>query len=354
MPALELPLWQWLIVFGVASGGVIGCGIVLARSCDEIARRTGVGGLLVGMLLLAFATSLPELLSGVTAAVADAPDIAVGDLFGSSMANMAILAIIDLGYRRRVWLSVGIGHARLAAVAIGLTTIALFGVVAPSGLRLGPIGVEPLLIVAAYVAAAAWVRRSGNARARAERARAAGSAAEGPELLVPTGWGTERPRAPIRREIIRTALATAGILVTAPALALSAKGIADETVLGETIAGVVLVAVATSLPELVASVAAVRIGAHDLAVGNLFGSNAFNIAILVFIDAAYLPGPILAAVSTATLVAGVAAILLMAIALAAIVENDRTTIGRLEPDAALLLLAYVGTTVAIWMVSRPG
>jgi cation:H+ antiporter len=346
MPAVDLVLWQWLIVFAVACAGVIGCGIVLARSCDEIARRTGLGGLLVGMLLLAFATSLPEVLAGMTAALDHAPDIAVGDIFGSSMANMAILAIIDLSWRRRIWLSVGIGHARLASVAIGLTAVALLGVVAPSGIALGWIGAETIAILVAYVAAAAWVERSGRARTR--RAKSV----EGGELLVPTGWGRETPRQPIRRELVRTALAGAGILVTAPLLAVSSKGIADETILGETIAGVVLVAIATSLPELVASVAAVRIGAHDLAVGNLFGSNALNIAILVFIDAAYLPGPILAAVSTATLVAGVGAVLLMALALAAIVENDATTIGRLEPDALLLLIAYVATTAAVWVVAH--
>lgn len=342
----EPVLWQWLLVFGAAGGGVIACGVVLARSADEIARRTGLGGLLVGMLLLAFATSLPEVLAGVTAALDHAPDIAVGNIFGSSMANMAILAVIDLGWRRRVWPSVGVGHARLAAIAIALTTIAVLGAVAPSGITVGPVGIEPIIILVAYVAAAAWVQRNGRARARKAKT------ANGAELLVPTGWGRETPRQPIRRELLRTGLATLGIVITAPLLAVSAKGIADETVLGETIAGVVLVAIATSLPELVASTAALRIGAHDLAVGNLFGSNAFNVAILVFIDAAYLPGAVLAAVSTATLVAGVAALLMMALALAAIVENDSVRIGRFEPDSVLLLLLYFVTTGAVWIAGH--
>ncbi len=344
MPAFDLALWQWLLVFMAAGGGVIACGIVLARSADEIARRTGLGGLLVGMLLLAFATSLPEVLAGMTAALDHAPDIAVGNIFGSSMANMAILAAIDLGWRRRVWPSVGVGHARLAAIAIALTTIAVLAAVAPSGITVGWVGIEPIVIFGGYVAAAAWVQRSGRARNA--------KAAAGAELLVPTGWGRETPHPPIRRELLRTGLATLGIVATAPLLAVSAKGIAGETVLGETIAGVVLVAIATSLPELVASAAALRIGAHDLAVGNLFGSNAINIAILVFIDAAYLPGPILAAVSTATLVAGVAALLLMALALAAIVENDTTRIGRFEPDSVLLLLLYLVTTGAVWFAGH--
>ena len=97
-----------------------------------------------------------------------------------------------------------------------------------------------------------------------------------------------------------------------------------------------------------ASLAAIRIGAYDLAIGNLFGSNAFNMTILFGADVAYLPGPILAAVDPAQVVAGVAAILLMAIALAAVVHGTRTRIRRLEPDAVVVLVAYAVLVSAVW------
>jgi cation:H+ antiporter len=86
---------------------------------------------------------------------------------------------------------------------------------------------------------------------------------------------------------------------------------------------------------------------NDLAVGNLFGSNAINATIVFFADAAYLPGPILAAVSSQQLVAGLGAIVLMATALGGIVHGARTRFHRGEPDAIALLIIYV---VLLWIL----
>lgn len=334
-------LGQWLAIFVVAGGVVVVAGTVLARSGDEIATRTGLGGLFVGMLFLAGATSLPEIATDVSAALEGAPDLAVGDLFGSSMANMAILAIIDVVHRGRVWPGVEVGHARLAAIAIALTSVAVLAVLVPSGVAIGWVGIETPLIVAGYVAAAAWMSRS-----RGEGRRESHPTGE---IMVPTGWArAEAARHSLRFEVARFAVAAGLILVAAPFLALSGKGIADATGVGQTFVGALLLAVATSLPELVASLAAVRIGAYDLAVGNLFGSNAFNMTILFAADLAYVPGPILAAVDPAQVVAGVGAILLMAMALAAVVHGTRTRIRRLEPDAVALLATYVLLLGAVW------
>ena len=197
-----------------------------------------------------------------------------------------------------------------------------------------------MFIVAAYVAAAAWMSRS-RARATNEGGQRGDSR---PDRVV--GTRESAPQSPIR--VARFGGAALVILVAAPFLALSGKGIADATGVGQTFVGVLLLAVTTSLPELVASLAAIRIGAYDLAVGNLFGSNAFNMTILFGADVAYLPGPILAAVDPAQVVAGVAAILLMAIALAAVVHGTRTRIRRLEPDAVVVLVAYAVLVSAVW------
>ena len=98
---------------------IIGAGVVLAKSGDRISDVTGLGGLLIGMVLVAAATSLPEIAVAVSAVVTeDSPDLAIGNLFGSNMANMALLAIVALVWRGRVWQAVGAGHARTAAVAM--------------------------------------------------------------------------------------------------------------------------------------------------------------------------------------------------------------------------------------------
>lgn len=95
------------VVFCATAAVVIVAGSGLAREGDRLAEETGIGGLWIGVILLATATPLPELVTNISAATLDEADLAVGNLFGSSMANMAILAIVDLMHRqRRVWQAV--------------------------------------------------------------------------------------------------------------------------------------------------------------------------------------------------------------------------------------------------------
>jgi cation:H+ antiporter len=343
----ELAAWQWSLAFLAGAAVLVRAGVALAAASDELAERTGLGRVFVGTLFLAAATSLPEMLTDISAAVADAPDLAVGDLFGSSMANMAILAVIDLCYRGRVWPSVEVGHARVAAVAIGLTAVAVLGILTPPGWSLGWVGLDTVGVAGAYVAAVAWFRRS---------ARAEGPAPVGPEspvppdgLLVATGWSEPPGGAPVglASTVRRFAVGALGVLVAAPVVAVAARELAHEAGIAETTVGAGLLAATTSLPELTASLAAVRIGAHDLAVGNLFGSNAANMSVLLLADAAYTKGPILAAVSPSQVVVGTSAILLMALAMAAIVGGTETRLRRVEPDAVILLVAYLGALAAV-------
>src|SRR5690606_20334244 len=149
-PAAAVSLTQWILLFAAAAVLVAGAGVEVARSGDELAERAGLSRLFVGMLLVALVTSLPEVVTDVSAAVGDAPDLAVGDLFGSSMANMAILAVIDLLHRQRVWPNVEIGHARVASVAIALTALAALGVLTPPGISVGWVGIDTLFLATAY------------------------------------------------------------------------------------------------------------------------------------------------------------------------------------------------------------
>lgn len=341
-----MSLTQWILLFAAAAVLVAGAGVEVARSGDELAERAGLSRLFVGMLLVAGVTSLPEVVTDVSAAVGDAPDLAVGDLFGSNMANMAILAVIDLLHRQRVWPNVEIGHARVASVAIALTALAALGVLTPPGISVGWVGIDTLFLATAYVAAVAWMRRSPVSRF-----------GRGELLPRPTGWSEadhpaappddHGPARPLRPVVVRFTLAALVILVAGPLLARSAEGISDESGLGLTFMGTLFVAVTTSLPELVSSIAAVRIGSYDLAVGNLFGSNAFNMAALLVVDLAYTDGPLLPAVHPSQSVAAIGAVLLMALALAAIVHGE-TRVHRLEPDAVLLLVVYAGCIYAVW------
>lgn len=330
-----------VVVFFVAAGVLVRAGAALAAYSDQIASRLELSRLFVGSLLLAFATSLPELTTDITAARAGAPDLAIGDLFGSSMANMAILAVLDLLYRGRVWPAVELGHARVAAVGIALTALATLAIAAPTGLAIGWVGITPLIIVVIYVASVAWFRRSpllprpGDQRDRVS-------------LHEATGWSAQAARLSMRALWVRFAVAALVVLVTAPFATLSVKAITEATGLSESFTGAVMLALTTSLPELIASLAALRIGAYDMAVGNLFGSNVANMSVLFFADLAYTDGPILGAVAPVQVVSGVAAILLMAIAVAAIVGDSETRVRRFEPDALVLLGAY---GAMLWLIA---
>lgn len=341
--------WQIGAVFLLSAVVLVRSSFDLARNADQIVARTRLTAVFVGGIFMAVATSLPEAVTGVAATLDGSPDLAVGDLFGSSMANMAILAILDLSYRGSVWPSVGLDHARVGSLAIVLTGLAVLGVLDPDIVQVGPVGLMPLAIAAIYVAALAWFRRSPSSlRALgpvtppdpADDASSEESGGHSVGLRGTRGKG-------VGSVALRFGLAALVILVSAPLVATSSREIAIRSGVSETFVGVALLAVTTSLPELIASSAALRIGSYDLAVGNLFGSNAANMAMLVFVDLAYGSGSVLGAVSPAQAVAGVGAMVMMALAIAAIVHGSETRIWRLEPDAAVLLLTYIVLLVAV-------
>lgn len=154
----DLALAPLVLILAASIVAVVIAGTLLARAGDEIAEHTGLGRIFIGALLVAIATSLPELGTDITAALADAPDLAIGDLLGSSMANMAILAIVDLRFRGRLLPYVELGHTRIAAIAIGMTALAAMGIASPSEVQLFGVGLTPILLFVGYVAALAWFR----------------------------------------------------------------------------------------------------------------------------------------------------------------------------------------------------
>ena len=339
-----------LVIFGVMSVIIIGAGVMLAKSGDRIADVTGLGGLLIGMVLVAAATSLPEIAVAVSAVLAeDSPDLAIGNLFGSNMANMALLAMVDMVWRGRVWQRVGSGHARTAAVAIALTSVAVLAVLRPFELAIGWVGIESIIIFIGFISLIAWTHRSSVpavptgevSHEQAEHEHLSGSEVTSRSAILHT----------IRWDLAKFGLAALVILVSAPVLVDAADGIGREANLGESFVGASFLAFSTSLPELATAVAAVRIGAFDLAVGSLLGSNAFNMAIILIVDLVYFDGPILAEVDAIQAFVGVSAILLMSIVLAGIIHGAKTRASRLEPGSGMTLVAYF---VLMYMIFTAG
>jgi cation:H+ antiporter len=342
---LTTDLLVHLTTFVLMSGVIVGAGMLLARSGDRIADVTGLGGLLIGMVLVAAATSLPEIAVAVSAIVTqDSPDLAIGNLLGSNMANMALLAAVDLLSRGQTWQRVGVGHSRTAAVAIALTAIAVLGILRPTGLAIGWVGVESIIIVIGFISLIAWTHRSATPAmpsGELSHAELAARLAQGGSGPAEPGLERRARLQAIRRDLALFGVAAVAILLAAPVLVGAADGIAREAGLSQSFVGASFLAFATSLPELATALAAVRLGAYDLAVGSLLGSNAFNMAVIFLVDLVYTPGPVLAAVEPIEAFVGVSAILLMAIVLASIVHGARTRFSRLEPGAGMTLVLYV-------------
>jgi cation:H+ antiporter len=156
-----------------------------------------------------------------------------------------------------------------------------------------------------------------------------------------------KPPPSLRHAVVGFLAAALVVLTAAPAFAWSAKGIAAISGLGNTFVGTWLVGLATSLPEVVACLAAVKMGAFDLAVGNLFGSNAFNMAIFIALDLAQ-PGNLFAALDPGHALSGLAAVVLMSLGVAAIVYRAKTRFAMLEPGSLLILAAYCGALLLLY------
>jgi cation:H+ antiporter len=325
--------WAVFVLSAVAVGF---SGWHLARQGDRISSQTGLGGLWVGVILIASATSLPEIITNISAVAIDEPNLAAGNLFGSSMANMLILAVIDLMHRRRrVLQTISQGQGLVAMLAVALTVMAAAFIVSDSPLAIGHVGIETLVLGAVYLLGTRIVLSQEYVDALARIARTSRDDADN------TRPG-ERPRVRMpERETALLFLAAAAVIVVAGLLlALSAEGISSQTGLDKSFVGVLFLATATSLPELFSSISAVRLGARDLAVGNLFGSNCFNMAAFVVVDFAYTPGPILDAVDQAAVVAALVAVFLMATAMMGIMYRAERRYWLLEPDAAAIIVAY--------------
>lgn len=320
---------NWLL-FAACAAVILIAGVNLSRAGDIIAEQTGLGRTWIGVALIATVTSLPELITGISAVrLVGAPDIAVGDVLGSCLFNLLIIALLDLiGGPTPLSLRVHQGHILAAAFGIlGLSLVSL-GLAGGAGLpTIGWFSSLSLLLLALYLLAMRLVFAY-------ERKRIAAYVTD----LVEERRYDDISR---RRAVGMYALNAALIVVAATALPHLGKAIAVQTGLGQTVVGSVLIAIATSLPEVVVSAAALRIGAVDLAVGNLFGSNLFNLAILGIDDLFYTGGPLLAAVSPTHLFAAQGAILLTAIAVIGLVFSVGRKVLPLAWDALAIGVAYV-------------
>jgi len=319
---------DWLI-FLLSATAIILAGIRLAPYGEAIGSRTGIGQGWIGLLFLATLTSIPEMTTTVTGAMIDAPNIALGNAFGSNLFNVVIIAILDvllLG-RGPFLLKVRSYHVLSGSVAIVLTLLAALGMVV--GSQVTWLGISPFswLILIGYVAGVLLLFYAEKKQVEIEEV-----ASESMSL---------------QKAILGFAISAVVVIVSGIFLIRASKDIALTTGLSASFMGAILVAIVTSLPELATSIGALRIGAYDMIVGNLFGSNMFNILTIFFADSAYRSGSILASLrggETDQLIVAMCGILLAVIAMIAIGVRSRRKLFGVGVDSVVLWVAYLLVT----------
>ncbi len=329
-------LIQALLIFAGSAVLVIFSGIYLARYGDALAGLMGWGRLWVGTVLVASATSLPELVTNITAASRDQPDLAGGNILGTNMANMLVLAVAALLLgKERFFRQAAPEQKFLGSTAILLTGLAVVLGAFHLGVSFLGVGLASVLILVLYL--------GGMRLVYVMRPREVGKAEADPSPdVLPS----------LRKAWTFFGLASLGVIVAAPALIFSVEEIAKNTGLAVSFLGVVAVAIVTSMPEAATTIASARIGAIDLGIGNIYGSCAFNIFILAIVDPFYRQGTVVETLGTEHVAAGLVAVVLMGLGLWQIMLRGSSRYLPVVPTLAAMVLIYGGGLYLVYNLGR--
>lgn len=318
---------------------ILYAGTKLSKYGDMIAEKTGLGRTWIGVVLMASVTSLPELITGVSSVTLfDLPNIAAGDVLGSCMFNILIIALLDFK-RGDAPISSQAHQGQALTAAYGILLLGLVSMAIVAGTKIpgvGWVGLYSVFFLLIYLGAMRMVflyekRRLAETQQAVEE---------------------EMQYAHISKARAYALYALNAALVIGAATWLPHLGdeIAELTGLGRTFVGSIFIAVATSLPEVVVSFAALRMGAVDLAMGNLFGSNLFNIGILAVDDILYTKGPLLSHITGSHAVTASAAIVMTAIAVAGLTYRAGKKRFLFAWDSVGILTVYGAATYVLYLL----
>lgn len=341
-PAVNGPFEAWSVwlQFALCVAAIAWGGTKLTHYGDRIAAATGMGGGWIGLILLGTVTSLPELVTGMSSvAIADAPDIAAGDVLGSCVFNLLLVGVMDVLYRGgSIYTRAGMGHIISAGFGVVLLGVVAFTLVTAPNLegvgRGFHIGAESFVILILYLAAVRTVYRY-ECREIALRA----------EVSVPP--------APLRMLLARYALWSMPVVAAAMWLPFVGERIVELTGLGRSFVGNLLIAFATSTPEIAVTVASVRTGTIDLAIGNLLGSNLFNMGILALDDIVYRRDALLRVVEPAHAASAAMAATMSGVVIVALLYRPESRTFRVVGWAGMVLLVlYLLNAYVLYLGSR--
>jgi cation:H+ antiporter len=316
---------------------------------DRLAVRTGMGQGFAGMLLLGGIVSLTEISTVTTAAFTGSPLLALNNLLGSESINLFLLAASDpisgraaltsFIARPAVLFQGTLAIVLLAVVVVGMTTgdLLVLGVGAwTSGLF--------LLCLGGMWMSARFERRTPWQPEDVDQVLEKQRAAPGPEAAEAEGEGLR----PLLAKLFGVA---AAIFASGFLLSLSGEALAEQTGLGKSFVGFVLVGTSTSLPELSTIIAAIRLHRYEMAIGDILGSNVYNLLLIFVTDVVYVGEPVLNHVSPFETVAALMGIVMTGILLLGLLERRDRTILKMGYDSAAMLVVFAGGLVLLYRLS---
>ncbi|GBE42361.1 inner membrane protein YrbG [bacterium BMS3Bbin10] len=343
-----LPMAANFALFALAAAGVWLAGSRLPLYADAISDRKRIGKAFIGLVFLAGATSLPEIVATLTAAITNKPGLVLGTLFGGIAMQTAVLALADAvaapaaltHFPRK--LSSALEATMLALLLALLLAIATVGdvvIILDLGVGTTALGLAyagVLVILNRYEGTETW------------------QPVEIPETheeLVAGVATRELDEVSLRGLALRFAAGSFIILVCGLMLTATASALAEQTGLGTSMLGVTLLALSTSLPEVSTTFAAVRLGAYTMAISNIFGSNLLMVALVLPADLAFRGGPVLDAIDRTTTLALVSGLAVTTIFLAGLLIRSPRRIAGMGIDSALVLGGYLLTLVAFYYMT---
>ncbi|NVK72834.1 MAG: calcium/sodium antiporter [Oceanospirillaceae bacterium] len=249
--------------------------VLLVLSSDKfiehsalVAEKMNVNPMIIGITLVAFGTSAPEMVVSAIAALDNAPEIAVGNVLGSNIANIALVLGVTLLFSA-IPIASGLSTKEVPLV-IAITLLAGFLMYDQT------LGVwDGIILIIAFIIILTVLLKGSKDLENDLKAD------------LPEDDG-----ASIQKSLIISLVGLAVLIGSSKLLVWGAIGIATALGVSELVIGLTIVAVGTSLPELAASVSSVRKGHHDIAIGNILGSNIFNLATVLPLPALLAPGVI--------------------------------------------------------------
>lgn len=332
----QLPLWGLIALFAASAAAVWFAGSRLAGLVDAITERTGLGQAFTGMLLLGGVTSLPEVAAVSTSAAYGNAPLAINNLLGTASINVLLLALADIVYGRDALTAKAARPGVLIQGVLSMLLATLVALIATAGdVALFGVGWGATLLALAAVGAL-WLS-SGFAdrhtwEAVDEEGRPESEDEDG-------GEEDERSTARLVTGIVLCALLilSAGFL-----LSITADATAQRTGLAAGLVGFVLVGLATSLPEVSSIVAAVRLRRYQLAIGDVFGTNIFNVLLIFLADAVYRGPPVLGQAGRFEVIGAILAVLMTGVFVVGLLERRDRTILRMGYDALAAILLFAG------------